>query len=146
MKKKYYSEVKKLTKFDESTVNEEVVLIPGMNLFKNGPFKSLVGNAISGTLFAYKEHIYLNSDRYFEENELVYNEINFQPNIKLFEVSGKFVPGYYHEEMNLKIQTKNWTLKKFNICKDIECLPKNKSNQYFTLKYEYHNGLFTFCQ
>jgi len=146
MRKKYYSEVKKLTKYDETNINEELVLIPGLNLFKNGPFKSLVGNAATGTLFAYKEHIYLNSDRYFEENEHIFNEIYFHPNIKLFEVSGKFVSGYFHEEMNLKMATKNWTLKKFNICKDLDCLPKTKGGQYLNLKYEYNHGFFVFCQ
>jgi len=146
MKKKYYPEVKKLIRFDESMSQEELVFIPGINLFKNGNFKSLIGNASAGTLFAYKEHIYLNSDRYFEENEKIFNEIYFQPNIKLFETSGKFVSGLFHEEMNMKMTTKNWTLKKFNICKDLDCIPKHRDGNYFTLKYEYNHQFFVFCQ
>jgi hypothetical protein len=146
MKKKFYSEVKKLTKFDETNIQDELVLIPGINLFNKGSYKLVVGNAVTGTLFAYKEHIYLNSDRYFEENEQIYNEIYFQSNIKLFEVSGKFVNGFIHEEMNLKVMTKNWTLKKYNICKDLECLPKSVAAQYFNLKYEYNHKFFLFCQ
>ena len=146
MKKKYYSEVKKLIRFDESNSQEELVFIPGINLFKNGNFKSLIGNAATGTLFAYKEHIYLNSDRYFEENQNIFNEIYFKANIKLFETSGKFVSGLFHEEMNLKATTNNWTLKKFNICKDLDCIPKHKDGNYFVLKYEYNHQFFVFCQ
>ena len=146
MKKKYYPEVKKLIRFDENNSQEELVFIPGINLFKNGQFKSLIGNASTGTLFAYKEHIYLNSDRYFEENQKIFNEIYFQSNIKLFETSGKFVSGLFHEEMNMKMTTKNWTLKKFNICKDLDCIPKHKDGSYFTLKYEYNHQFFVFCQ
>jgi hypothetical protein len=146
MKKKYYSEVKRLSRLSsESNTNEDVILIPGINLFKNGPFKSISGNNLQTSLFAYKEHIYLNSDRYIDENDFVYNEIQFMSNFKLFEISGIFINGFHHEEMYLSLTGKNWTLKKFNLCKELECLPKSTGSN-FVLKYEFNHNLLVYCQ
>ncbi len=147
MKKKYFSEVKRLYRLPVSPdQNDEVVLIPGLNIFESGPFKSLSGNILHTSLFAYKEHIYLNSDRYIDEGDKVFNEIQFVPNIKLFQISGKFFTGFHHEEMHLDVDSKNWTLKKFNLCKELDCLPKCSSSPHFTLKYEFNIHLLNYCQ
>jgi hypothetical protein len=147
MKKKYYVEVKRLARLSsERESSEEVVLIPGVNLFKNGSFKSISGNNLQTSLFAYKEHIYLNSDRYIDEGEFIYNEVQFLPNAKLFEISGKYVNGFHHEEMLLNLNSKDWTLKKFNLCKELECLPKSSASPQFSLKYEFNHHLLNFCQ
>ncbi len=147
MQKKYFSEVKRLSRYSSSTEqNEEVVLLPGINLFKSGPFKSLSGNNLGTSLFAYKEHIYLNSDRYIDETEIVYNDIQFIPSIKYFELTGQFIPGFNHEEMNISLNGSDWTLKKFNLCKELECMPKNGGLASFNLKYEFNNSLLTYCQ
>lgn len=147
MKKKYFSEVKRLSKALNSLGNnEDVILIPGLNLFKSGPFKSISGNNLFTSLFAYKEHIYLNSDRYIDEGAEVFNEIQFLPNIALFEISGDFISGFHHEEMHLYVNNKDWTLKKYNLCKDIECLPKTPSAPHFVLKYEFNQHFLAYCQ
>jgi hypothetical protein len=145
MKKKYYSEVKRLSKAEPNS-NDEIVLIPGLNIFKSGPFKSINGNNLVTSLFAYKEHIYLNSDRYIDEGELVFNEIQFISNVKLFELTGIFITGFHHEEMHINLNNKDWTLKKFNLCKDLECLPKNSNQPQFILKYEFNHHFLTYCQ
>ncbi len=147
MKKKYYVEVKRLSRLStEKDSNEEVVLIPGINVFRGGAFKSMSGNNLQTSLFAYKEHIYLNSDRYIDEGETVYNEVIFLPNAKLFEISGKFISGFHHEEMILNLNSKDWTLKKYNLCKELECLPKTSSSPHFVLKYEFNHHLLNYCQ
>lgn len=148
MKKKYYAEVKRLFRYSERSPRDEyqIALVPGINLFKNGKFKSISGNNLQTSLFAYKEHIYLNSDRYIDEGEDVRNELQFIPNIKLFEVTGKFVPGFHHEEMHISLKDKEWTLKQFNLCKDLDCLPKIKNKQQFLLKYEFNPSLLLYCQ
>ena len=148
MKKKYYSEVKRLSRFVESTdQNNDVALIPGLNLFHPQEFKFSSGNNLGTSIFAYKEHIYLNSDRFIDEGEIVYNELHFLPNVKLFEIFGKSVRSLQHEEMYIKLYGKDWTLKKYNLCKDLECLPfKKEKNQNFVLKYEFNQKLFLYCQ
>jgi hypothetical protein len=150
MKKKYYTEVKRLYRhatLDANTnAQEEVVLIPGLNLFKNGPFNSLTGNNLFTSLFAYKEHIYLNSDRYIDETKEVLNEIQFLTNFDLFRISGKFISGFHHEEMQLNLKNSEWTLKKYNLCKELECLPKTKSSTHFSLKYEFNHQFLIYCQ
>jgi hypothetical protein len=123
-----------------------VVLIPGMNLFQRGPFKSLTGINTQTSLFAYKEHIYLNSDRFIDEGEAVHNEVQFIPNVKLFELTGSFVNGFHHEEMHINLNSKEWTLKKYNLCKELECLPKSSSSPHFILKYEFNHHLLNYCQ
>jgi hypothetical protein len=145
MKKKYYSEVKRLHKFT-SEGDSELILIPGLNIFKNGEFKSMIGNNLGTNLFAYREHIYLNSDRYVDEGGEIYNEIQFLPNIKLFQLTGKIFNGHIHEEMNMQLQNKDWTLTKINLCKDLDCLPKGKATPQFTLKYELNHSFLTYCQ
>jgi hypothetical protein len=147
MKKKYYSEVKRLSRvFLEPNINEECVLIPGINLFQRGTFKSLTGINTLTSIFAYKEHIYLNSDRFIDEGGEVLNEIHFIPNVKLFQVTGTFVTGYHHEEMNINLQSNEWTLKKYNLCKELECFPRGSSTPNFILKYEFNSHLLNFCQ
>jgi hypothetical protein len=144
MKKKYYVEVKRLSRYD--TNEDEICLIPGVNLFKSGSFKSLSGNNLQTSLFAYKEHIYLNSDRYVDEGEQVFNEIQFFPNVKYFEIFGKSHKGFHHEEMHLSLNSKEWTLKKHNICKELDCLPKSSNQPQFVLKYEFNHHLLNYCQ
>jgi hypothetical protein len=117
-----------------------------LNLFKNGPFKSISGNNIQTSLFAYKEHIYLNSDRFIDEGEEVFNEIQFLPNVKLFEICGRTVSGFLHEEMHLNVANKDWTLKKYNLCKDVDCLPKQSNVPHFIIKYEFNHQFLTYCQ
>lgn len=149
MKKKYYSEVKRLSRFvEDDDKNNEIALIPGLNLFQPAEFKFSTGNNLGTSIFAYKEHIYLNSDRFIDENELVHNELHFLPNIKLFEIFGKSVPrSSQHEEMFIKLYGKEWTLKKYNLCKDLECLPTPKEkNQNIVLKHEFNQKLFVYCQ
>jgi len=146
MKKKYFSEVKRISRAILDNKDEEIVLIPGINLFKRGPFKSLTGVNLSTSLFAYKEHIYLNSDRFIDEGELVYNEIQFLSNVKLFSLTGEFLKGFHHEEMQLNLINKEWTLKKFNLSKDLECFPKGSSSPHFVLKYEINHNLLNYCQ
>jgi hypothetical protein len=145
MKKKYYTEVKRLKRYiGEKDV--DIILIPGLNIFKRGEYKATIGNNLGTNLFAYKEHIYLNSDRYIDEGHSVFNEIQFQPNIKLFHTTGRIIQGYYHEEMVIQVQNKDWTLTKINLCKDLDCLPKGLSTPQFTLKYDLNHPLLTFCQ
>jgi hypothetical protein len=146
MKKKYYVEVKRLSRLFSDPKDEEVVLVPGINLFKSGPFNSLSGNNLQTSLFAYKEHIYLNSDRYIDEKSIVYNEIQFLPNVKLFELTGKIVNGFHHEEMSISLNSLDWTLKKHNICKELDCLPKTSNIPQFVLKYEFNHHLLNYCQ
>lgn len=147
MKKKYYTEVKRLARgFLDPSSNEELVLIPGVNLFNRGTFKSLTGINLSTSLFAYKEHIYLNSDRFIDEGERIFNEMQFIPNVKLFELTGTFVTGFHHEEMHMNLNSKEWTLKKYNICKELECLPRSSSQPHFVLKYEFNHNLLNYCQ
>jgi hypothetical protein len=144
MKKIYYGEVKRLSISDDNS--EEIALIPGLNLFKNGSFKLNTGNNLATNLFAYREHIYLNSDRFIEENDEVFNEIQFIPNTKLFKLTGRTVNGYYHEEIIINANTKKWTLKKISLCKDLPCFHKGKNTPEYTIKYEINNYLINFCQ
>lgn len=147
MKKKYLPEVKRLTKVtSDLNPGDDIVLIPGINLFKSGSFKSLSGNNLLTSLFAYKEHIYLNSDRYIDEGEEVFNEVQFFSNVKLFELTGNFIKGFHHEEMYLNLKSKDWTLKKFNLCKELDCLPKSTTQPHFILKYEFNHFLLNYCQ
>lgn len=149
MKLKYFNEVKRIFRIvSSSDKNEEVILIPGFELFKSGPFKqySNLGNNLVTSLFAYKDHIYLNSDRYFDEGDEVFNELQFLPNIKLFEFCGNFVNGYVHEEMNINVEHRQWTLKKFNLCSELECVSKGNTAALFTLKFEFNYRFLTYCQ
>jgi hypothetical protein len=149
MKLKYFNEVKRLYRIVHTNdKNEEVILIPGLELFKSGTFKQAtnVGNNLVTSLFAYKEHIYLNSDRYFDEGEEVYNELQFIPNIKLFEYCGNFVRGYVHEEMLINVVNKSWTLKKFNLCSELDCISKGSNSASFILKLEFNYKFLTYCQ
>lgn len=146
MKKKFYPDVKRLYKQFSSQNDEEIVLIPGINLFKNGPFKYQHGNNLVTSLFAYKEHIYLNSDRFVDETEEVFNEIQFSPASKLFESCGRFVSGFHHEEVVVTLTNRDWTMSMFNLCREIECLPKGVSTPSYTLKYELDMNLMNFCQ
>ncbi len=149
MRLKYFNEVKRLFRIVHTNDrNEEVILIPGLELFKSGTFKQAtnVGNNLVTSLFAYKDHIYLNSDRYFDEGEPVYNELQFVPNIKLFEYCGNFVKGYVHEEMVINVVNKQWTLKKFNLCIELECLSRSSNSASFTLKLEFNYKFLTYCQ
>jgi hypothetical protein len=149
MKLKYFNEVKRLFRIVTlNDKNEEVILVPGLELFKSGQFKqsSNTGNNLVTSLFAYKEHIYLNSDRYFDEGEQVYNELQFLPNIKLFEYCGTFVNGYIHEEMTINISNKQWTLKKLNLCSELDCISKGTTSAAFTLKLEFNYKFLTYCQ
>jgi hypothetical protein len=144
MKKKYYTEVKRLSRY--SLGDSDIILVPGLNIFKHGEFKTTVGNNLGTNLFAYKEHIYLNSDRYIDEGGYVYNEIQFLPNIKLFPLTGKSLTGYFHEEMSIQVPNKDWTMTKINLCKDLQCIPKGMSVPQYTLKYEINYHLLAFCQ
>ncbi len=148
MKKKYYSEVKRLSRYvDENDKNADIALIPGLNLFKPSEFNFNTGNNLGTSIFAYKEHIYLNSDRFIDEGDVVHNELHFFPNVKLFEIFGTSVKSIQHEEMFIKLIGKEWTLKKYNLCKELECLPTNKDkNPNIVLKYEFNHNLFVYCQ
>jgi hypothetical protein len=148
MKKKYYTEVKRLSRYSTSQDHQdnEVILVPGLNIFRNGEFRTMSGNNLSTNLFAYKEHIYLNSDRYIDEGQEVFNEIQFTPNIKLFQLTGRIIPGHIHEEMTIQIPNNSWTLTKINLCKDLECLPSKSATPQFTLKYELNHSFLNYCQ
>lgn len=166
--KQFNAEVKKLFKYSytkntykESSLpltklnEEELLLIPGLNLFEQGRFNHSSGNNFSSSLFSYKEHIYLNSDRYVEEGEKIYNDIQFQSNINLFESCGLIINDYYHEELIIKLNNKNWTLIQFDLCKSIDCISlrpnyKNPSkliaNPTLKIKKEFDFRLLNICQ
>lgn len=149
MKKKYYSEVKRLFRFTETVDKHEIALVPGLNnLFIPKEFKFTHGNNLGTSIFAYKEHIYLNSDRFIDEGEPLYNELHFIPNIKLFKIFGISVRSLQHEEMQIKLTGENWTLKKYNLCKELKCFPSQKDSitNNFALKYEFNEMLFNYCQ
>jgi hypothetical protein len=150
MKKKIYYEVNRVQRFSDSSVSEHVVLIPGLNIFRNGPFKSRVGNNLMTSLFVYKEHIYLNSDRLIEEGEIVFNEKQFMSDYELFKLAGLFVNGFVHEEIELNVKNNNWTLKKSDLCKESDCLKKSGTTSAsilkYILKYEFNQPLFNYCQ
>jgi len=167
VEKQYYPEVKKLYRYSSIKLkqkdnivsykieDEEILLIPGLNLFEQGEFKNINGNNFQSSLFAYKDHIYLNSDRFIEEGEEIFNEIQFQPNIELFESCGKVINDFYHEEVKIKLNIKNWSLLKFDLCKNIDCLStkpnyrnpkKNSSNPELILKNQFDIRLLNICQ
>lgn len=167
VEKQYYHEVKKLYKYstimnkqNENNVkyqidNEEILLIPGLNLFRQGEFKNIQGNNFQSSLFAYKDHIYLNSDRFIEEGSEILNEIQFQPNIELFQSCGKVINDFYHEEVIIKIDISNWSLLKFDLCKNIDCLSinpnfknprKNSSHPEILLKNQFDLRFLNICQ
>ena len=145
IKKKYYNEVKRLYRYSEQGADEDLAIIPGINLFKSSTFTYQSGNNLVTSLFAYKEHIYLNSDRFIDENNSVFNEIQFMPNIKLFETCGKFVSGFHHEEVTINLNHKDWTMDKYNLCKELDCMQIKNSN-VFTLKHEFDYKLLNYCQ
>lgn len=167
VEKQYYHEVKKLYKYstimnkqNENNVkyqidNEEILLIPGLNLFSQGEFKNIQGNNFQSSLFAYKDHIYLNSDRFIEEGSEILNEIQFQPNIELFQSCGKVINDFYHEEVIIKLDISNWSLLKFDLCKNIDCLSinpnfknpkKNSSHPEIVLKNQFDFRFLNICQ
>lgn len=156
--KKYFSEVKKLDLYsvsnqDKLSNSKEILLIPGLNLFSKGSFSSYGNINLKSSLFAYKEHIYLNSDRYVDEHQPIYNELQFQSNPDLFEYCGMFVEGSFHEEVVVQIKNSGWNLYQYDLCKSINCVPKNKfsygfssiNSPFFILKYEFNNKLLTMC-
>lgn len=142
--------------------NKEILLIPGLNLFDNYKFSSLSGNNLSSSLYAYKDYIYLNSDRYIEENMQVFNNIQFQKNLVLFESCGKINQGFFNEEVYIKFNNNDWDLFQYDICKAIDCgnnldsynnldssnkkTQKKILNPTLVLKNIFNNKLFVLCQ
>lgn len=162
-KKQYYPEVKKLFKLNGvehkqelSASKEEILLIPGLNLIQNAKYKSVYGINFSSSLFAYKEHIYLNSDRLIEEGDYVYNNIQYLTNTKLFETCGTVIDDYFYEEVSVKVSNKDWTLLKLDLCKASDCLmigaygkPQSTNlvvNPVLTLKSSWDKRLLSICQ
>ncbi len=164
----YYNDVKKIMKysftlnsFKENNLplkkfnEEEILIIPGINIFKPGGFKRQYGNTFSSSLFAYKEHIYLNSDRFIEEGDELMNDVQFTPNTLLFESCGKVINDFYHEEVSIKIKNNDWTLIKYDLCKATDCISlnpnyknpsKNINNPLLVLKGEFDLRLLNICE
>ena len=141
--KKYYQDVRKLDLVNSD--KGELLLVPGLNLFEKNKFDSQGNINLKSSIFAYKEHIYLNSDRYADETSPIYNELSFRTNPELFLSCGKFVEGLHHEEVEVKFKNTNWNLVKFDMCKSISC-SKNIDRPSFVLKYEFDQRLLTMCQ
>lgn len=154
--KKYFSEITRIKKFsinDKDKKENEILLIPSINLIENSYFKHTININFGSSLFAYKDHIYLNSDRYIEETEEIFNEINFEGNYELFSNCGKVIDSPFHNEVLFKIKNENWSLLKFDLCNMVGCVQKNKyntttnskTNPTYLLKYEYDNSLLINC-
>lgn len=154
--KKYFSEITRIKKFsinDKDKKDSEILLVPSINLIENSSFKHTININFGSSLFAYKDHIYLNSDRYIEETEEVFNEINFEGNFELFSNCGKVIDSPFHNEVIIRIKNENWSLLKFDLCNMLGCIQKNKynnttnskTNPTYVLKYEYDNALLINC-
>lgn len=146
----YYGEVKRVNKFIPSTtqnnnLNEELCLIPGLNIFKKGKFNNLLGNKLDSNVFVYKNNIYLNSDRFIDEDQEVFNEIQFQSNKELFEQCGNFVEDFYHEEIKIKLSSTNWDINRYNLCKELGCMGDSSSPE-FLFRFMLNQQFLLYCQ
>lgn len=151
----YYKDVKRIqTYFQDIGNNEEICLVPGLNMFNKGTFSNSLGNNFFSNVYIYKSNIYLNSDRFIEEGKEVYNEISFESNRFLFEQSGIFIEGNFHEDVSIKITPGLWNLNKLNLCKELSCLDSIHNNIQgisisdveFVFKHNFNSQFLLFCQ
>ena len=57
----YYKDVKRIqTYFQDVSNNEEICLVPGLNMFNKGTFSNSLGNNFLSNVYIYKSNIYLN--------------------------------------------------------------------------------------
>ena len=145
----YYGEVRRISKFQPSkntkNINDELCLVPGLNAFKKGKFTNMLGNKLESNIFVYKNNIYLNSDRFIDEDNEVFNEIEFQTNTELFEQCGTFVEDYYHEEIKITLPKNDWSINKYNLCKELDCFGGNSSPE-FSFKSNLNLYFLLYCQ